>query len=128
MSQKTHYFDFDCTSKAKAADLVGHPDFFCNFRVLTIEKIRGDLVRTLYPSGPAGWRTISRLGPNVTAAAVKEFCQVILCEECEVSKLKTNHDSYSSFKITCSMWKKADILNPDSWESGVLIRQFYTSY
>ena len=46
MSQKTHYFDFDCTSKAKAADLVGHPDFFGNFRALTIEKFRGDLVRT----------------------------------------------------------------------------------
>ena len=61
MSQKTHNFDFDCTSKAKATDLVGHPDFFCNFRVLTIEKIRGDLVRTLYPSGPAGWRTINTL-------------------------------------------------------------------
>ena len=71
---------------------------------------------------------ISRLGPNVTAAAVQEFCQAILCEDCEVSKLKTKFDSYSSFKITCSIWKKAEILNPDSWEYGVLIRPFYTSF
>ena len=71
---------------------------------------------------------VSRLGPNVTAAAVQEFCQAILCEDCEVSKLKTKYDSYSSFKVTCNMWKRAEILNPDSWETGVLIRPFYTSY
>ena len=71
---------------------------------------------------------VSRLGPNVTAAAVQEFCQAILCEDCEVSKLKTKFKSYSSFKITCSIWKKAEILNPNSWEVGILIRPFYTSF
>ena len=52
--KKSDNFDFDCTSKAKPTDLVGHSEFFGNFRALTIEKFRGDLVRTLYPSGPAG--------------------------------------------------------------------------
>ena len=70
---------------------------------------------------------VSRLGPDVTIDAVQEFCRSIINEDCKVEKLKTKFSTYSSFKITCNRWKKEALLNPDSWESGVFIRPFYTS-
>ena len=70
---------------------------------------------------------VSRLGPDVSVLAVKEFCQSMLDEDCEVLKLKTKYATYTSFKITCNIWKKEVILNPDSWEAGVFVRPFYVS-
>ena len=71
---------------------------------------------------------ISRLAPDVTVGAVKEFCECILSEECEVEKLATKFSTYSSFKITCSRWEKEKIMNADSWESGIFLRPFYKDY
>ena len=68
---------------------------------------------------------VSRLGPNVTAQAVKDFCQSMLDEDCEVLKLMTKFETYTSFRITCSRVKKQTILNPDNWESGIYVRPFY---
>ena len=68
---------------------------------------------------------VSRLGPNVSVDNVKEFANGIINDDCEVEKLNVKYPTYSSFKITCEDKYKTKILDPESWEKGVLIRPFY---
>ena len=71
---------------------------------------------------------ISRLGPDVTTNAVKDFCKGILSEKFETEQLTTKYSTYSSFKITCSRWEKDKLMDADNWEAGVFIRPFYKKY
>ena len=68
---------------------------------------------------------VSRLGPDVSVDNVKEFANGIINDDCEVEKLNAKYSTYSSFKITCEDKYKTKILDPESWEKGVLIRPFY---
>ena len=68
---------------------------------------------------------MSRLGPQITAEKVKAFVDQIISNSCEVEKLNAKYSTYSSFKITCEDKYKTKILDPESWEKGVLIRPFY---
>ena len=68
---------------------------------------------------------VSRLAPEVSLSAVKNFCYSMLNEDCNVEKLPTKFQTYSSFKITCGAEMKNVILNPDNWEAGIIIRPFY---
>lgn len=68
---------------------------------------------------------VSRLGPQITAEKVKAFVDQIISNSCEVEKLNTRYDSYSSFRITCEEKYNDKVLDPDMWEEGVLIRKFF---
>ena len=69
---------------------------------------------------------LSRMGPDVDAHQVKLFCETLLSDWCEVEALNAKFpDLYSSFKITCYSHHKDKILDPNSWETGALIRPFF---
>ena len=46
---------------------------------------------------------------------------------CDVEKLQTKFTFYSSFCISCEVQYREIILDPNMWESGVIIRPFYGS-
>ena len=70
---------------------------------------------------------MSRLSPSITAEKVKEFASEIIGSTCNVEKLQTKFTSYSSFCISCEVQYREIILDPNMWESGVLVRPFYGS-
>ena len=71
---------------------------------------------------------VSRLNPSLSVDKVNDFVRGIIGDEtCTVEKLKTKFDSYASFYISCDGKFRDKILDPDMWESGVLVRPFYGS-
>ena len=69
---------------------------------------------------------LSRMGPDVTADQVQDFCKTLLADWCEVEMLNSKFPAlYSSFKITCYSRHNDKILDPINWETGALIRPFY---
>ena len=69
---------------------------------------------------------VSRMGPDVTATEVQDFCKTMLADWCEVEMLNSKFPAlYSSFRITCYSHQKEKILDPNNWETGAIIRQFY---
>ena len=68
---------------------------------------------------------ISRLRPDLSIRAMKKYCDDTFDENCIVEKLQTKYSDYSSFRITFRRWKKKQVLDPNKWETGVLVRPFY---
>ena len=69
---------------------------------------------------------LSRMGPDVSAKEVQDFCKNLLNDWCEVEILKSKFPAlYSSFRITCYSRHKDTILDPNRWETGAIIRQFF---
>ena len=69
---------------------------------------------------------LSRMGPEVSAEQVQDFCKGLLDDWCEVEMLKSKFPAlYSSFRITCYTHHNEKILDPNNWETGALIRPFY---
>ena len=68
---------------------------------------------------------VSRLSPEVTAPELKKYCESTFNESFVVEKLQTKFPSYASFRITGNVRKKSAVLDPNNWESGILIRPFY---
>ena len=68
---------------------------------------------------------VSRLSPDITADKVKEVTSEIINDSCDVEKLQTKFNTYSSFCVTCDLKHRDKVLDPEMWEAGVLIRQFY---
>ena len=69
---------------------------------------------------------LSRMGPDVNAAQVQDFCKGLLNDCCEVEMLKSKFPAlYSSFRITCYSRDRDKILDPDNWETGAIVRPFY---
>ena len=56
---------------------------------------------------------------------VKEFVDSMIRDQCKVERLKTRYDNYSSFLVTCDYGHKNTVMNPEEWQEGVLIRQFF---
>ena len=68
---------------------------------------------------------VSRLGSDVSNHAVKIFVMSMLGENVDVERLETKYNTYSSFKIRCSIRVRNKVLDPKNWDAGVLIRPFY---
>ena len=67
---------------------------------------------------------VSRLGPNTTADMLKNYVKDALDKEVEVTRLQTRYPTYASFVVSCNFLDKDTILSADSWEEGVLVREF----
>ena len=71
---------------------------------------------------------VSRLNPSIAKDKVKDFVSGIIGgDTCIVEKLQTKFDSYASFYVSCDDKHKDKVLDPDMWESGILVRPFYGS-
>ena len=69
---------------------------------------------------------LSRMGPEVSAEQVEDFCKDLLNDWCEVEALNARFPAlYSSFRITCYTRHEEKILDPSNWEIGALIRPFF---
>ena len=68
---------------------------------------------------------VSRLSPDVTTCDLKKYCESTFNESFVIEKLQTKFPSYASFRITGNARKKSAVLDPNNWESGILIRPFY---
>ena len=69
---------------------------------------------------------ISRLEAILPILTVKEFDNDMIGYHCKVEHLKTRHDNYSSFLVTCDYGHKKTVMNPEDWQEGVLtIRPFF---
>ena len=69
---------------------------------------------------------VSRLSPNITQVKLKEYVgQIIDDKNCAVEKLKTRFETYASFHVTCDDKYRAKLLDPEVWETGILVRPFY---
>ena len=71
---------------------------------------------------------VSIFNPELTIEDFKAFCSDIIGDDYSVEKLTTKYPSYSFFLITCDITHKVKLLNPQSWEEGVLIRSFYGEF
>ena len=71
---------------------------------------------------------VSIFNPELTIEDFKAFCSDIVGDDYSVEKLTTKYPSYSSFLITCDVTHKVKLLDPQSWEEGVLIRPFYGEF
>ena len=69
---------------------------------------------------------LSRMGPDVSAEQVQEFCKSLLDDWCEVETLSSKFPAlYTALRITCYSRHNDKILDPDNWETGAIIRPFY---
>ena len=68
---------------------------------------------------------VSRLNPDISAERVQVAAGEIINDSCDVQKLQTKFNTYSSFYVTCDVKHRDKILDPEMWEKGVLIRPFY---
>lgn len=70
---------------------------------------------------------MSRLPPGTGEDAVKTYAKEQTgAEEVNVTQLKTKFDSYESYRIDIINPKGGDILDPELWASGLVVRRFFT--
>ena len=68
---------------------------------------------------------VSRLDPECHVEELREFIRELTGSDCEIDQLKTKYPSYSSFVITCDKQHEKTLLDPDEWETGIIIRPFW---
>ena len=68
---------------------------------------------------------VTRLESYLLLETQKEYVPEFIGDECSVVKLVTRYPSYSSFMVTCDFKHLDSVLNPEEWQQGVLVRQFY---
>ena len=69
---------------------------------------------------------ISRLSPEASVSKVKDFVhQIVDNNSCVVEKLKTRFSTYSSFYVSCDDQFREKLLDPNTWEAGILVKPFY---
>ena len=67
----------------------------------------------------------SRLDPNVTVDNMNDYLSEMFGNEATVQKLESRLPYLSSFVVTCDFNHKDALLNPEIWESGILVRNFF---
>lgn len=71
---------------------------------------------------------IGRIDPDMTSSQVEECLKSeINLQNFKCSKLPSKGGSYSSFKLSIPQSKSNDILNPQIWPQGVVVRRFFPS-
>ena len=67
----------------------------------------------------------SRFDPDESDADLKAYVSELIGTDCMVEKIKARTKRHSSFVITASKRHEHILLDPNSWEEGVLVRRFY---
>ena len=70
---------------------------------------------------------VSRLHPNTTKSQVKEHIFKKLDFPIETEKLQTKFETYASFLVKVKFDHLQNLLVPDIWPQGALIRKYYES-
>ena len=72
---------------------------------------------------------VSRLHPETTVADIQVSVRDVLGNvHVNISKLRTRHDSYASFRVSCQQRQHFDaLLDPDAWDAGTLVREYVPS-
>ena len=67
---------------------------------------------------------VSRVRPTITVEQIREFVGSIAGVEAEVERITTRNDRYASFLIQVEKRVEEQVLDPDEWEEGLIIRPF----
>ena len=72
---------------------------------------------------------VSRLDPETTVADIQESVRDVIGDaSVTVIKLRTRHDSYASFRVSCHHRDHFDaLLESDAWDAGALVREYVPS-
>ena len=65
------------------------------------------------------------MGPDVTISEITEFLTKHNRKHLKVNKLRTKHDSYSSFHIELEEERFDELFDAKHWPKGSFISQFY---
>ena len=69
---------------------------------------------------------ISRLPPGTGAEALQEYAkEQVGASEVAATPLKTRFDSYESYRLDLTDLSVDDVLNPELWADGLLVRRFF---
>ena len=66
----------------------------------------------------------TRFGPGTTEREVLSFIQNMTRYSLRPVKLQTKHDGYCSFYIECDKGRWDDLLTPDVWPTGILVKVY----
>ena len=70
---------------------------------------------------------ISRLPPGTEAETIQEYAkEQVGTTEVVATKLKTRFDSYESYRLDLTNPSVSDVLDPEIWAQGLLVRRFFT--
>jgi hypothetical protein len=67
---------------------------------------------------------ISRIDPNCDGVQFSSYIRDKTNIECRVFKIKTKHHSYASFVVETSDFYVDNLMIPELWPKGVLVRKF----
>ena len=69
---------------------------------------------------------VSRLPPGTEADTIQEYARdQVGATEVVATRLKTRFDSYVSFRLDLINPSVSDVLDPEIWAQGLLVRRFY---
>ena len=69
---------------------------------------------------------VSRLPPGTGAEALQEYAkEQVGASEVVATKLKTRFDSYESYRLDLTNPSVGDVLDPEIWAHGLLVRRFF---
>ena len=68
---------------------------------------------------------VTRFAPDTSAEDVKSYVESNLKVKVKCEKLNTKYDTDTSFKVEGNMQNPGDLMNPEAWPEGILIRRFY---
>ena len=67
----------------------------------------------------------TRFNPEETEADIQSYVYEQTGADCSVEKIISRTTRHSSFLITTSRRYEQALLDPNTWEEGVLVRHFY---
>ena len=72
---------------------------------------------------------VSRVHPDTTEADIKVCVRDAIGDAAAtVTKLRTRHDTYASFRVSCQQRDHYDaLLDPHAWDAGTLVREYVPS-
>ena len=70
---------------------------------------------------------VSRLPPDTDAQTIQEYVkEQVGATEVVATRLKSRFDSYASYRLDLSDPSVSDVLDPEIWAQGLLVRRFFT--
>ena len=70
---------------------------------------------------------VSRLPPDTDAETIQEYVkEQVVATEVVATRLKSRFDSYASYRLDLSDPSVSDVLDPEIWAQGLLVRRFFT--
>ena len=67
---------------------------------------------------------VSRVRPTTTVDEIREFVRSITGEDAAVQRIVTRNEKYASFLVSVEKQVEDQVLDPDEWEEGLIIRPF----